>query len=316
MESRSYINLSIGALSLAAVTFIAAASLTLREALAADMSAYENQLTMVTVGAFLFVAAGALWAHYRLNLMLNRVTMAEIRATLVFDAIRDGIISTTETGVIVSTNGAIEKLTGWRAGDLLGEHISILFPIEAEPNLPLNRILSDIGEVRPAKVIEVEVIRRDGSRFVAQLSVSVVHEEEGDYIYTTVLRDVTENVRARAELESRVRDRTAEIAAKNEELAAEIAQHERTEAKRQQTVIDLQEAIARLKVLSGLLPICAHCKKIRDDQGYWNQIEVYLSNHSHAEFSHGICPDCMQVHFPSISKMPERPTEERGCRDE
>lgn len=57
-------------------------------------------------------------------------------------------------------------------------------------------------------------------------------------------------------------------------------------------VAGLQEALEKVKLLSGLLPICAWCKKIRDDQGYWNAIEHYISQHSEAEFTHGICPDC------------------------
>ena len=61
---------------------------------------------------------------------------------------------------------------------------------------------------------------------------------------------------------------------------------------RKQTEHALKEAIVRVKTLSGFLPICANCKKIRDDQGYWNQIEDYISRHSNAEFSHGIFPEC------------------------
>lgn len=55
----------------------------------------------------------------------------------------------------------------------------------------------------------------------------------------------------------------------------------------------MQKALSKVKMLSGLLPICASCKKIRDDTGYWEQIEAYVSAHSEAEFSHGLCPDCM-----------------------
>lgn len=58
------------------------------------------------------------------------------------------------------------------------------------------------------------------------------------------------------------------------------------------TVTQLQDALANVSQLSGLLPICAYCKKIRDDNGYWNQLEAYLQKHTEAEFSHGICPDC------------------------
>jgi hypothetical protein len=66
-----------------------------------------------------------------------------------------------------------------------------------------------------------------------------------------------------------------------------------------------------VKQLSGLLPICASCKKIRDDRGYWNQLEHYISDHSEADFTHGICPDCAEVMFPEVHarrmKEPEGP---------
>ncbi|MBI4961795.1 MAG: response regulator transcription factor [Desulfomonile tiedjei] len=61
---------------------------------------------------------------------------------------------------------------------------------------------------------------------------------------------------------------------------------------------DLREALARVKELSGLLPICASCKKIRDDQGYWRQIEAYIRDHSEAEFSHSLCPECAERLYP------------------
>ncbi len=63
---------------------------------------------------------------------------------------------------------------------------------------------------------------------------------------------------------------------------------------------DLQKALSEVKQLSGMLPICAHCKKIRDDQGYWNQIEAYISSHSKAEFSHSLCPDCAKEFYPEF----------------
>ena len=60
----------------------------------------------------------------------------------------------------------------------------------------------------------------------------------------------------------------------------------------------LEESLANIKTLKGLVPICAHCKKIRDDRGYWEQVEAYVSKHSEARFTHGICPDCIKEHFP------------------
>ena len=63
---------------------------------------------------------------------------------------------------------------------------------------------------------------------------------------------------------------------------------------------ELQNAVYEVKILSGLLPICASCKKIRDDKGYWNQIETFIQNNSEAEFTHGICPDCAKKLYPEL----------------
>ena len=66
---------------------------------------------------------------------------------------------------------------------------------------------------------------------------------------------------------------------------------------------ELKEAMSEVKTLSGFLPICASCKKIRDDKGYWNQIESYIRDHSEAEFSHGICPDCYEKQKEELDKF-------------
>jgi len=67
---------------------------------------------------------------------------------------------------------------------------------------------------------------------------------------------------------------------------------------REKLIQELQEALAKVKTLSGFLPICMSCKKICDDKGYWEQVGVYIRDHSEAEFSHGICPDCMKKLYP------------------
>jgi two-component system cell cycle response regulator len=66
---------------------------------------------------------------------------------------------------------------------------------------------------------------------------------------------------------------------------------------------DLQHALTEVKTLSGLLPICAHCKKIRDDKGYWNQIETYMAKRIDVEFTHGICPSCAKIFFPESKQQ-------------
>jgi CheY-like chemotaxis protein len=62
---------------------------------------------------------------------------------------------------------------------------------------------------------------------------------------------------------------------------------------KEQLIAYLQDAMAQIKTLSGLLPICANCKKIRNDKGYWERIETYISHHTEAQFTHGICPECV-----------------------
>ncbi len=63
---------------------------------------------------------------------------------------------------------------------------------------------------------------------------------------------------------------------------------------------ELASALAEIKTLRDILPICSFCKKIRDDQGYWNQVEQYISDHTGTKFSHGICDDCMAEHYPEF----------------
>ena len=70
-----------------------------------------------------------------------------------------------------------------------------------------------------------------------------------------------------------------------------------------ETVKDLEGAQAEVKTLGGLLPICASCKKIRDDEGSWQQMEVYIRDRSEAEFSHGICPECSEVLYPNPATL-------------
>jgi len=71
---------------------------------------------------------------------------------------------------------------------------------------------------------------------------------------------------------------------------------------RQRLAMELQEALSQVKILRGLLPICSKCKAIRDDQGYWRQIESYIREHSEAEFSHGICPVCLKELYPDYQQ--------------
>ena len=81
----------------------------------------------------------------------------------------------------------------------------------------------------------------------------------------------------------------------------------RTHIQLQQTLRELREALRAVKALSGMLPICCHCKKIRDDKGYWNQLETYIRDHSEVDFSHGICPECYAKLYPHMAQSDTEP---------
>jgi two-component system, NarL family, sensor histidine kinase FusK len=100
-------------------------------------------------------------------------------------------------------------------------------------------------------------------------------------------RSAEELQRIGQDLDIRVRERTADL---QEELS-----------RRRRAQEELQSALHNVKTLSGLLPICASCKKIRDDGGYWTQVERYLTEHTQAQFSHGLCPDCFAMLYPEYS---------------
>jgi len=91
----------------------------------------------------------------------------------------------------------------------------------------------------------------------------------------------------------------------NKKLNAEITIRKKTEEEREKLIVNLQNALEKIKKLEGIIPICMHCKKIRDDKGYWNQLELFIDEHSEAKLSHGICPECVDAHYDHL-KIHER----------
>jgi PAS domain S-box-containing protein len=118
---------------------------------------------------------------------------------------------------------------------------------------------------------EYSHLRKDGSEFPVSVSRSVIKDDHGGEMAIVV-------------------------------VARDITQRKQVELERERLIQQLQEALAKVKTLSGLLPICASCKKIRDDKGYWHQVETYFMEHSEANFSHGICPECVKKLYPQAYK--------------
>ncbi len=89
----------------------------------------------------------------------------------------------------------------------------------------------------------------------------------------------------------------------------DITDRKKAEQEREDLITELRKAISEIKTLRGILPICSFCKNIRNDEGYYEQIEAYIHHHSGVDFSHTICPKCLKQHYPREHKAME---EEKG----
>jgi PAS domain S-box-containing protein len=179
----------------------------------------------------------------------------------------DMALSVTDlNNTFIFVNAAFEKMYGYSREEILGKPLSIL---RSKNNNP--RLMSQIQSRTYEGGLEFELLNVDknGREFPIYLRTSVIKNDQGEIIATmgTVV-DITE----RKDLETKL----------------------------QQSVADLTDALANVKQLSGLLSICGYCKNIRTDEGSYVRIEQYIKEHTDANFSHGICPDCMKQHHPEI----------------
>ncbi len=101
-------------------------------------------------------------------------------------------------------------------------------------------------------------------------------------------------------LRRRLRKQKNQIQKANDAINSEINERRQAQIENDKLIVELKAALGRVKTLSGLLPICTSCKKIRDDRGYWKQIETYIHDHSDAVFSHSICPECSKTLYPDL----------------
>jgi PAS domain S-box-containing protein len=102
-------------------------------------------------------------------------------------------------------------------------------------------------------------------------------------------------------LDNRVRNVNWEGTEAIQTTIFDITKRKQAENVKEQLISELKKAIREIKTLHGLLPVCSHCKKVRDDKGYWNQIDAYIQEHSEAEVSHSICPVCAEKYYPEMN---------------
>jgi len=211
----------------------------------------------------------------------------QITARKVFDLCSETIGSTSGYVALLSEDGEENEVLFLEAGDL---------PCSVDPELPMPiRGLRETAYRTNRTVYDNDFMDSKWLKFMPKGHVRL----ENVMFAPLVIKGKTIGIMGLANKNSDFTDDDARIAGGFGELAAiallnsrNLDKRDTAEKKNSELIAELQKALADIKQLSGLLPICSHCKKIRDDKGYWNILESYIQKHSEVSFSHGMCPDC------------------------
>ena len=197
-----------------------------------------------------------------------------------------GMILTDERLLIRCWNGWMEKHTGRAGHEVAGQHLFDVFPEAADPRTA--RFFDSALKGRPA------VLSYGLHHHLFAMAADPAHGGEGWMPQAAMIFPLYDGPAIIGTL-TRIED---------------VGGRVRREAELNATIAEREQALQKVKSLSGMLPICSHCKKIRDDQGYWQQVESYVQDHSEAEFSHSICPSCARRLYPDMDLYPDPPKPE------
>jgi PAS domain S-box-containing protein len=201
----------------------------------------------------------------------NRKRAEASRAQLaaIVESSDDAIIGASMEGLIATWNAAAERLYGYPSAAAIGRSFGMLFPTERN-----DKIMPMLERVRQGeRVNHFETTQRTKEGALVDVSLTI------SPVQTTDMQIVGISITAR-----------------------DVSARKREEDERERLIKELQAALAEVKTLTGLLPICAQCKNIRDDKGSWNAIETYIRDRSDADFSHSICPDCAHQLYPEFAE--------------
>jgi PAS domain S-box-containing protein len=183
-----------------------------------------------------------------------------------FDYAAIGMALVAPQGRFLKVNRCLCDIIGYNEQELLSKTFQdITHPEDLDADLSYVRQML-AGELRSYH-LEKRYFHKEGHTVVVLLSVSLVHDSRGDPLYFI----------------SQIQD---------------VAARKRAEAERETLILQLQEALATVKTLRELLPICAWCNNVRNDQGYWKKLESYFADHLDVSFTHSICPDCFAKNLP------------------
>ncbi len=186
-----------------------------------------------------------------------------------YDLAPVGYLSLSEKGLILEANLTAASLLGIARGGLVNQQISRYIFKDDQDIYDQHRL--KLLEVGMPCTCELRMTKPDGSFLWVMLNSTASRNADGALVSYIALSDITDRMNMHSALEE-----------KNKELKL---------------------AAENIHTLAALLPICMHCKKIRDDKGYWEQIETYIAKHSDTSFSHGICDDCLNKFYPEQAKM-------------
>jgi PAS domain S-box-containing protein len=204
-------------------------------------------------------------SEVELRTMNEKLTVLSQEQKLLLDYTKDLIFRHDPAGIMTYVSPAVERLTGFSPAEWLVHHAKYRTGTPANRNgREITDAMPTSGTGEPAYVVEVE--HKNGSAVWLEINKQPYIVDGRVAGFIGVARDIT----GRIDLER----------------------------EREKLIADLQDALAHVRTLKGMLPICASCKKVRDDKGYWNQIEAYVSEHSEAEFTHAICPECAKKLYP------------------
>ena len=185
-----------------------------------------------------------------------------------FNSIRDAILVADTDRNIIDLNRAFTKVFGYTKEDLRDNKTVFVYENEQQYTQLGKTLINNLGKTRDF-LFTVNYRKKSGEVFPGETGVYYLQDLDGVTTgFIGLIRDVSERLK--------------------------------TEQEKDRLIRELQEALKNVRILSGMLPICSHCKKIRDDEGYWNQLDAYISQHSEAIFSHSICPECANKYYPDM----------------
>jgi PAS domain S-box-containing protein len=253
----------------------------IREVLAQDFKSYEYEARMRHAdGSYRWVGVAGFGVTRDADGSVSRVIGTRMDVTerklaeealteeiahrrILVEQSRDGIVVLDEHGKVDEANLKFAQMLGYSMEEMLSLHVW-----DWESSLPKGQVMEMLKSVDTTGDHFVTRHRRkDGSFYEVEISTNGAVFGGKKYVFC-VCRDITQAKQAEREREALIKE--------------------------------LTDALAEIKVLRGIVPLCSYCKKVRDDEGYWEQVDVYIKKHSTADVTHGICPECLKEHFPEV----------------